>query len=140
MPPVFVSLGTLVEHWRLVQPPMFREQSLVRLLLRATKRFQERLTSLGPIRSKRDLIELWVIPDQGTVYMQKFMLSSEQDLLMLKEVLSMWDVMIDEDALRKLRRAGLAHLLYEAQDLPELYTPRQLELNFMTLHNAEEKA
>ena len=52
----------------------------------------------------------------------------------------MWDVMIDEDALRKLRRAGLAHLLYEAQDLPELYTPRQLELNFMTLHNAEEKA
>ena len=105
-----------------------------------TKLFRKLATLLGLTQNKQDSIELWVIPDHGTSFTQKFMLSSEQDLLILKEVLSMWDVMIDEDALRKLRRAGLAHLLYEAQDLPELYTPRQLGLNFMTLHNAEEKA
>lgn len=95
------------------------------------------VTLLERIRYKPDIITLQIMPDQGTCYTQKFMLSSEQDLTMLKEVLSMWPAMIGAEDLQKLSRAGLVHALYETQESDELYTPQQMEFAFMTLHNAE---
>ncbi len=100
--------------------------------------FRQLATLLGLIRNKQDSIELWVIPDQGTSYTQRFTLSSEEDLRMLEELPSTLAVMISEADLQKLRRAGLAHLLYAWQESEESSTPQQLELSFKTLHNAED--
>lgn len=100
--------------------------------------YQRLVTLLERIRNKHDSIELWVIIDHGTSYMRRYTLSSAQDLGALTEVLSTLDVMIYEEDLQKLRRAGLAHLLYESVESDELYTPQQLEFSFKTMHNAEE--
>lgn len=103
-----------------------------------TKLFRKLATSLGLIQNKQDSIELWVIPDHGTSFTQKFTLSSEEDLTMLRALPSTLAVMISEEDLQKLRRAGLAHLLCEWLECDVSYTPQQLELNLMTYHNAEE--
>lgn len=66
------------------------------------------------------------------------MLSCVLDLVALMEDVSMSHVMISEEDLQKLDRAGLAHMLYEQQDFPVSYTPQQMEFAFMTLHNANE--
>lgn len=100
--------------------------------------YQRLVTLLERIRNKHDSIELWVIIDHGTSYMRRYTLSSEQDLAALTEVLSTLDVMICEEDLRKLRRAGLAHLLYEQQESDEQYTPQQMEFAFKTIHKAED--
>lgn len=96
------------------------------------------VTSLERILCRQDIITLQIMPDQGTSYTQKFMLSSEQDLIMLREVLSMWPALIGVEDLQKLNRAGLAHVLYETRGSHESYTPQQMEFAFMTFHNAED--
>lgn len=96
------------------------------------------VTSLGLTRCKQDTIELWVMSGPGTSYMQKFMLSSEQDMTMLRELLSMSPVMIDEENLQKLNRAGLAHKLFEMQECCGSCTPQQMELNLMTSNDYEQ--
>lgn len=99
--------------------------------------YRKLVTLLERTRSRRDSIELWVMPDQGTSYTQRFMLSSEEDLRMLKELQSTLAVMISEADLQKLRRAGLAHLLYGWLESDVSYTPQQMEFAFMTLHKAD---
>lgn len=100
--------------------------------------YRKLATLLERIRNRHDSIKLWVIPDQGISFMQKFTLSLEEDLEMLKELLSTSDVMISEGDLQKLSRAGLAHLLYDWLESDVSYTPRQMEFAFMTLHKAHD--
>lgn len=105
-------------------------------------------TSLEHILCKPGIIKLWVMQDHGTSYMQKFTLSSGQDMTILKELLSTSPVMIDAADLQKLHRAGLVPWLFEKQESNESYTPQQRESNTMTytevdvaymkLHNAED--
>src|SRR5690625_503838 len=93
--------------------------------------WQKLVTSLRHIRYRHTTIKLWVMTGHGISYMQKFTLSSEQDLTMLKELLSMSPVMIEGEDLQKLHRAGLAHVLYEMRESPVLSTPQQEELKAM---------
>lgn len=89
-------------------------------------------TSLGLTHSKHDIIKLWVMSDQDTSYMQKFMLSSEQDMTILKELLSTSHVMIGMEDLQKLNRAGLVHQHCGTQECCGSCTPTQMELPLTT--------
>lgn len=110
--------------------------------------YRKLVTLLERIRSRHDSIELWVIPDHETSCTQKYTLSLEEDLEMLKELLSTSAVLISGGDLQKLGRAGLAHLLYDWLESDVSYIPQQMELNltipsdrdkaFMTFHKAEE--
>lgn len=96
------------------------------------------VTSLRHTLSRIDTITLWVIRDQGHSYMRKCQLSYESVWTTVKELPYMSDVLISEEDLQKLDRAGLAHLLYEGLGSRERYTPQQTEFAFMTLHNAHD--
>lgn len=100
--------------------------------------YRKLVTLLERIRNRHDSIELWVIPDHETSCTQKYTLSLEEDLEMLKELLSTSAVMIGEGDLQKLSRAGLAHYLLPWLESDVSYTPQQREFAFMTLHNAED--
>lgn len=96
------------------------------------------VTSLGLTHSKHDIIKLWVMSDQDTSYMQKFMLSSEQDMTILKELLSTSHVMIGMEDLQKLSRAGLVHQHCGTQECCGSCTPTQMELPLTTYEAYEQ--
>lgn len=94
------------------------------------------VTSLKRTPCKHDIIKLWVTPDQGTSYMLKFMLYSEPDMTILKELLSTSHVMIETEDLQKLNRAGLVLGPSEKQECCGSCTPRQGELDLTPIHEA----
>lgn len=96
------------------------------------KLWDKLVTSLGLTHSKHDIIKLWVMSDQGTSYMLKFMLYSEPDMTILKELLSTWRVTTDEENWHKLSRAGLVHQHCGTQECCGSCTPTQMELPLTT--------
>lgn len=100
------------------------------------KLWDKLVTSLRLTRCKQDIIKLWVMPDQGTSYMLKFMLSSEQDMTALKELLSTSHVMIEMEDWQKLSRAGLVQEPSETQECCGQCTPQQTELDLKPIHEA----
>ena len=100
------------------------------------KLWDKLVTSLRLTRCKQDTIKLWVIDDPDTSYMLKFMLYSEPDMTMLKELLSMSHVMIEMEDWQKLRRAGLVQEPSEMQECCGSCTPQQMELDLSPIHEA----
>lgn len=103
-----------------------------------TELFRKGVTLLKRILNSTDTISLLVITDQGRSYTQSCPLSYEGVWTLAQGLPFTLDVMIGAEDWQKLNRAGLAHLLLEALESRESYTPQQTEFAFMTLHKAED--